>query len=248
MTILRPFPPSHCIADDRAGVQLLGLKICCRKNLRSCSFLISSSAADGASGQWQWRWPEEVELPPDIILNPAHQTHQPLLPYFRVEKLMHSKITQHRKGFLVLYVLHDRARASCMAPQDVLKVFLGWGGEYDFQHCQVHSLVDTHCMFQVSRNFVCLVWVAALPCSPIYMNHLSPPTILRRLMFSKHHHRYIKFSTWRGTWKGEAKIIGDRAGTMFGQRHQSRGGSPGVSNHLGTALTLCRRTLIEISC
>ena len=136
MTTLKPFPPSHCIADDRAGVQLLGLKICCRKNLRSCSFLISSSAADGASGQWQWRWPEEVELPPDIILNPAHQTHQPLLPYFRVEKLMHSKITQHRKGFLVLYVLHDRARASCMLPEDVLKVFLWWEGEYDFKHCQ----------------------------------------------------------------------------------------------------------------
>ena len=40
------------------------------------------------------------------------------------------------KVFLVLYVLHDRARASCMLPEDVLKVFLWWEGEYDFKHCQ----------------------------------------------------------------------------------------------------------------
>ena len=30
-------------------------------------------------------WPEELELPPDIILNPAHQTHQARLPGLRVE-------------------------------------------------------------------------------------------------------------------------------------------------------------------
>ena len=30
-------------------------------------------------------WPEELELPPDIILNLAHQTHQATLPGLRVK-------------------------------------------------------------------------------------------------------------------------------------------------------------------
>ena len=131
MTTLKPFPPSHCIADDRAGVQLL-----CAQNLpEKKAATAHSSAADGASGQW--RWPEEVARCHQISSKPCSSDSSATASVFQSWKTyaLQNNATLG-KVFLVLYVLHDRARASCMLPEDVLKVFLWWEGEYDFKHCQ----------------------------------------------------------------------------------------------------------------
>ena len=47
-------------------------------------------------------WPEELELPPDIILNPAHQTHQATLPGLRVEIRLLLLCNGKRSGNLAL--------------------------------------------------------------------------------------------------------------------------------------------------
>ena len=88
------------------------------------------------------------------------------------------------------------------------------------------------------------VWIALQPRA----YNLSQP-ILRCLIFTNHPHhpRIIKSTTWLsnyGVWNLE-RGGEDNWGQSRGHVGESRR-SP--SNHLWTALPLCRRALIEISC
>ena len=104
----------------------------------------------------------------------------------------------------MLYVLHDRARASCMLPEDVLKVFLWWEGEYDFKHYQQKwcILLSTHTA--CSRSQFCLSGlsggVALQPhlYEPSVSTNNSAPSYVFKTSSSLHQILYLAWNLERG--------------------------------------------------